>query len=46
MRTCEVNFKVNLKRNEEEGLENANKPARGGFNLTAAMEESRELGYG
>ncbi|CBY31938.1 unnamed protein product [Oikopleura dioica] len=30
----------------EEGLEIANKPVRGGFNLTAAMEESRELGYG
>jgi len=29
-----------------EGLEIANKPVRGGFNLTAAMEESRDLGYG
>jgi len=46
MRTHEVNFKVNLKRNEEKGSDNERKPTRGTFNMTAAMEESRELGYG
>lgn len=30
----------------EEGVKNESKPGRGSFNLTAAMEESRELGYG
>ena len=46
MRTHEVNFKVNLKRNEEKGSDNDKNPTRGTFNMTAAMEESRELGYG